>query len=57
VDGKVLAPGDAGYLQGALANARAAGLVLDAGRLPAYGKQGVFDLPINDTRAMACCCW
>ena len=51
VDGKTLAPTDAGYLQGALANARLAGLVLDAGRLPAFGKQGVFDLPINDTKS------
>ena len=53
VDGKTLAPGDAGYLQGALANARAAGLVLDAGRLPAFGQQGVFDLPIGEVRARA----
>lgn len=50
-DGKTLAPGDAGYLQGALANARAAGLVLDASRLPAFGQQGTFDLPINDTKS------
>jgi len=51
VDGKIVAPGDAGYLQGALAYARAAGLVLDASQLPAFGKQGVLDLPINDAKS------
>ncbi len=52
VDGISLLPGDAGYLQGALTNARAAGLVLDASQLPAYGQQLTFDhLPLNDAKS------
>lgn len=51
VSGHSLAPGDPGYLQGALGLARAANLVIDAGQLPAFGQQTVLDhLPINDTR-------
>ena len=51
VSGKPLAPGDAEYLQGALANARAENLVIDASRMPSFGKQAAFDLPINDTKS------
>jgi hypothetical protein len=51
VNGQTLAPTDPGYLQAALASARTADLVLDASRLPAFGKQGTFDLPINDTKS------
>lgn len=43
VNGQFLAPGDPGYLEGALANARAANLVIDAQQLPAFGQQAVFD--------------
>lgn len=52
VNGNALDPGDADYLQGALANARAAGLVIDASRLPDFGGSVTLDdLPLNDARS------
>ena len=52
VDGQFLMPGDAGYLQGALANARANNLLIDAGQLPGFGQQAVLeDIPLHDTRS------
>jgi hypothetical protein len=52
VDGHTVLPGDAGYLQGALANAQSAGLVLDGHDLPAFGQQQTFDnLALTDTRS------
>jgi hypothetical protein len=50
VDGRTLAPTDPGYLQAALSSAEKAGLVLDTVSLPAFGKESVFDLPLNQTR-------
>ncbi|MEP9376546.1 DUF4114 domain-containing protein [Aquabacter sp. CN5-332] len=51
VDGHALMPGDPGYLDGALALARAANLVVDAAQLPAFGEQMVLDhLPLNAAR-------
>ncbi len=52
VDGKTLAPGDAGYLQGALAIAQAANLVIDGGQMPAFRQQATYEgLAINDTKS------
>jgi|GEM_PF-643873 len=52
VAGGTLAPGDAGYLQAALASATAAGLRLDPASLPAYGQEVTLTgLPLNDARS------
>lgn len=52
VGGATMSPGDAGYLEGALANARAAGLVVDASRLPAFGQEVTLgNLPLNDAKS------
>jgi hypothetical protein len=51
VGGTSLLPGDPGYLQGALANASAANLLIDANRLPGYGGETTLnDLPLFDSR-------
>lgn len=52
VNGTPLRPGEAGYLQGALASARAAGLVIDASQMPSFGQKTTFnDLPLNDAKS------
>jgi len=51
VGGQTLLPGDAGYLAGALANAKAAGLALGPDRLPGYGQQATLGtLPLDDAK-------
>ena len=52
VNGAHLLPGDSRYLQGALANARAAGLVIDASHMPSFGQQATFNnLSLNDAKS------
>lgn len=52
VNGATLRPGDAGYLQGALANAWKEGLVISPDRLPAYGQEVTLgNLPLNDAKS------
>jgi hypothetical protein len=49
-NGQTYLPGDAGYLDAALANAEAANTVIAATDMPAYGQEKTFDsLPLNDT--------
>lgn len=52
VNGEALRPNQAGYLQGALANAWAEGLVIDPGRLPAFGQEVTLaGLPLDDAKS------
>ena len=52
VNGNTLAPDQPGYLQAALANAWAEGLVVDASRLPAFGQEVTLGgLPLNDAKS------
>lgn len=51
IGGQTLLPGQAGYLEGALAIATGSGLRLDPGRLPGYGQEVTFsNLPLNDAK-------
>jgi hypothetical protein len=52
VAGGTLAPGDAGYLQAALASARDTGLLLNPASLPGYGQEVTLTgLPLNDAKS------
>ena len=52
--GRTVGTGDSGYLQTALAKARADGLVLGPDALPAFGKQAVLhDLPLDPAKNYA----
>lgn len=52
VDGQTLLPGQAGYLQAALAKALVANLVLDASELPAYSQEALYDnLPLEQAKS------
>ena len=54
LDGRTFSPGQAGYLEAALAKAKADGLALDPGRLPGYGQQEVLkNLPIDPAKNYA----